>query len=118
MSKVADDLDIEFALAGVKHRDDASFEERFIGCPVWCLLRALSLTKSAPELVVAQYVWRRHVVVGRRTFNMPNGELKALGVKRQIKYRMLIKLKEAGLITIRQEGCGAPTVTIRTRRRT
>lgn len=113
-------IEVETLESAVPRRtatDNMPFEERFIGCPVWWLQGVLPLSRSAFELVVALYIWRRHTVVGRRTFSVPNGELRALGVKRQVKYRTLAKLREAGLIVVRQGGGEAPVVTIRPRRR-
>jgi hypothetical protein len=109
----ADDLDREFGIEGVKTKEDAPFEERLVGCPIWWLQHTKSLTRSVPELVVALFIWRRSSIVGSRTFNMPNGELKALGIKREAKYRMLNKLKKAGLITVKRQGQEALIVTMR-----
>jgi hypothetical protein len=91
-------------------------EERFIGCPVWWLQSTLPLTRSASELVAALCVWRQHAITGRQAFDMPNSELRTLGIDRRCKYRMLAKLEMAGLITVRREGRKSPVVTVRTRR--
>ena len=90
--------------------------EHLIGCPIWWLQRVLPVVNSKKQLVVAVYLWRRWVVCGyRKTFDVPNGELKSLGISRWTKYQTLARLEAAGLIRIRRNGRGAPTVTILTK---
>jgi hypothetical protein len=89
----------------------SKFEQRLIGCPIWWLQSVLPSLKSAQEVVVALYIWRRHIVIGRRTFTLSNGELSALGVTRWTKYRALTKLERGGLITVQRNGKAAATVT-------
>jgi hypothetical protein len=97
--------------------DKVPFEGRIIGCPIWWLQRVLQTNPDGRELVVALYIWRRHVVTKRWTFDVSNGELKAIGVGRQAKYRAFTKLEGAGLITFECENREAPVVTILTRKR-
>jgi hypothetical protein len=107
-----DDLDMEFAIDRTKVEDGAPFEERLIGCPIWWLQLVLPVVKSKHQLVVATYVWRRHVVMHRRTFGLSNAELKSLGVNRHTKYRALANLQSAGLIAVEHKGREALAVTI------
>ncbi len=87
--------------------------EKFIGCPVTWLLRVLPAVKSKKQLVAAIYLWRRHVVCGHRnTFDVPNGELKNWGISRHIKYRTLVQLRTAGILTMKQIGKETFSVTI------
>jgi DNA-binding transcriptional ArsR family regulator len=87
--------------------------EHLIGCPIWWLQHVLPVVSNKNQLVVAIYLWRRWVVCGyRKTFDVPNSELKSLGISRQTKYQTLTRLEAAGLIRIRRKGQGAPTLTI------
>jgi hypothetical protein len=89
-------------------------KENLIGCPLWWLQCVLPIVKSKQQLVVAIYLWRRRIVCGNcKTFDIPNSELKTLGISRQIKYRTLERLAAAGPIQIdRRSIKAAPTVTI------
>jgi hypothetical protein len=89
-------------------------KDRFIGCPIWWLRRVRPAVTKRDQLVVAIYLWRRRVVCGNReTFDVPNGELKAWGISRKIKYRTLDLLAAAGLIKVaRHSAKAALTVTI------
>jgi hypothetical protein len=87
--------------------------EHLIGCPIWWLQRVLPVVSSKNQLVVAIYLWRRWVVCRyRKTFDVPNGELKSLGISRRTKYQTLARLEAAGVIKIRRKGRQALTVTI------
>ena len=88
-------------------------KDRLIGCPVWWLRRVRPAVTERDQIVVAIYLWRRRIVCGRETFDVPNGELRALGVSRKIKYRTLELLATADLIKVtRRPGKAAPEVTI------
>jgi hypothetical protein len=88
-------------------------DEHLIGCPIWWLQRVLPVVSSKNQLAVAIYLWRRRIVCGdRETFDVPNGELKSLGISRKIKYQTLALLEAADLIRIRRKGKRALTVTI------
>lgn len=87
--------------------------DRHFGCPVSWLLRVLPVVKSKKQLVVAIYVWKRHVAYGHHeTFKLPNGELKRWGISRWAKYRTLVMLEEAGIITMEQTGKETFFITI------
>ena len=89
-------------------------EDRHFGCPVSWLLRILPVVaKSGKQLAVAIYVWKRYVVCGCRVnFDMPNGGLKQLGISRHTKYRTLVLLAKAGVITMKQTGKETFLITI------
>ena len=93
-------------------------ENRLIGCPVWWLQRIRLALETIDQLIVGLYVWRRWVVSGKRkTFTVPNGELKAWGISRHVKYRALKRLAAAALLKIIQprtpgEEKVATTITI------
>jgi len=93
-------------------------EDRLIGCPVWWLQRIRPALETIDQLIVGLYVWRRWVVCGKRkTFTVPNGELKAWGISRHVKYRAIKRLAAAALLKIIQprtpgEEKVATTVTI------
>jgi hypothetical protein len=87
-------------------------DEHFIGCPVWWLQRVLPVVKGN-QIVVALYLWRRRIVCGnRKTFSVPNGELKSWGISRKTKYQALDRLTAAGMIRTNRKGKEALTVTI------
>jgi hypothetical protein len=86
---------------------------RHIGCPLWWLQRVLPLISSKNQLVVAIYLCRRRAVCGdRKTFDVPNSELKSLGISRRTKYQTFARLEAGGVIRIRRKGKKALTVTI------
>jgi hypothetical protein len=95
-------------------RQQREAEDRLIGCPVWWLQRVRPVVKTRDQLIVAIYLWRRRTVCGGgATFDVPNGELKALGVSRKIKSRTLDLLAAAGLIEFAHRAAkAAPTITI------
>ena len=71
----------------------------------------LPVVGSKNQLVVAIYLWRRQIVCGdRKTFDVPNGELKSLGISRETKYQTLVLLEAAGVIRIKRSGKKALTV--------
>jgi hypothetical protein len=71
----------------------------FIGCPMSWLKRVLPAVRSADQLAVALYVYRRTKVCRSRTVSVSNAELqKELGICRYTKYRTLAWLENAGLI--------------------
>jgi hypothetical protein len=87
--------------------------ERLFGCPMWWLRRVLPVVVSKQQLVVAIYLWRRRTVCGdHKTFDVPNAELRSLGISRKVKYQALEWLASAGLIKIGRKGKEAVTVTI------
>jgi hypothetical protein len=88
-------------------------DEHLIGCPIWWLQSVLPVVKSKNQLVVAIYLCRRRVVCGaRKTFDVPNNELKSLGISRRTKYQTLTLLEAASLIRVRRKGKAALAVTI------
>jgi hypothetical protein len=91
----------------------ASSKKNHFGCPIPWLLRVLPVVKSKKQLVVAIYVWRQHVIRGyRKTFDMPNGELKRWKISRWTKYRTLVMLETAGIIAMKQIGKETFEITI------
>jgi hypothetical protein len=96
-----------------KRAAPAAKKDRHFGCPTSWLLRVLPAVKTAKQLTVAIYIWKQHVIRGhRKTFDMPNGELRKLGISRNTKYRALELLTKAGVIAAAQTGNGALSITI------
>ena len=105
--------DLRLGTLGSAEPTSTGEANRFIGCPISWLLRVLSAVKGKQELVVAIYLWRRHIICQRRkTFDVPNGELESWGIPRQTKYRALARLDAAGVLAVRRKGKDALTVTI------
>jgi hypothetical protein len=96
-----------------QQREPKDQEDRLIGCPMWWLQR-VAIVKSNDHLLVAVYVWRRHIICGGdATFDVPNGELKNLGISRKVKLRTLDLLAAGGLIVfVQRTAKAAPTITI------
>jgi hypothetical protein len=89
------------AVKPADHRPRATKDDKHIGCPLWWLQCVLPVVKSKQQLAVAIYFWRRWIVCGKRKiFDVPNGELKALKISRQTKYRTAELLAAAGLMGI------------------
>lgn len=97
-----------------QQREPKDQEDRLIGCPMWWLQRVRPVVKSKDQLVVAVYLWRRRIICGGdATFDLPNGELKTLGISRKVKLRTLDLLAAAGLIVfVQRTAKAAPTITI------
>jgi hypothetical protein len=100
--RIMDLSPIEPAVAQpANHRRRVTKGEKHIGCPMWWLQCVLPVVKSEQQLAVAIYFWRRWTVCGKRKiFGVPNGELKALKISRQTKYRTAKLLAVAGLVEI------------------
>jgi hypothetical protein len=85
----------------------------FIGCPMSWLRRALPAVRSAEQLAVALYVYRRTKVCRSKTVSVSNAELqRELGIDRRIKYRALTGLESAGVIRLKNRIGRAVTVTL------
>jgi len=92
---------------------DIEDPSHLIGCPLWWFRAVYPVVCSKAELAVAIYLCRRRITSGKRkTFNVPNGELKSWGISRKVKYRTLDRLAAAGLIRLDRRGREALTVTI------
>jgi hypothetical protein len=76
--------------------------DRFIGCPVPWLAWLAPLVKSKEQLIVALYVYRRCCIGRSDTVTVPNDELEQLGISRFGKYRVLIMLEQAGILTVHE----------------
>jgi hypothetical protein len=99
--------------APVKQRAGPNHNDRLIGCPVWWLQCVRPVVKSRDQLIVAIHLWRRRIVCGCETFDVPNGDLKAIGVSRKAKHAALGWLAAAGLISVvRRSAKAASAVTI------
>jgi len=57
-------------------------------------------------------MFRQWVLQGRRrTFAFPSQDLKRLGIDRAVKAKMLARLEEAGLVSVKQQHGHAPRIT-------
>jgi hypothetical protein len=92
---------------------DIEDPSHLIGCPVWWFKAVYPVVCSKAELAIAIYLCRRRITSGKRkTFTVPNGELKSWGISRKVKYRTLDRLAAAGLIKLDRRDGEALTVTI------
>ena len=62
------------------------------------LLRVRLQVRSVDQLLVAMILYSRCLKRRSRTIDLPNGELRKLGISRQTKYRALAELEEAGAV--------------------
>jgi hypothetical protein len=100
-----------------RHTSEAP-RDRFFGCPIWWLKCVHPVVATKDQLIVAIYLWRRHIVCNKReAFDVPNGELKAWGVSRKAKKRTLELLAAADVVRVIQPSAkAAPAVTILTKK--
>jgi hypothetical protein len=70
--------------------------------------RVLPVVHSADQLLVAMALYRQCLLTRSRTVALANGELAALGISRQTKYRALAWLRGAGAIAIEETASGRP----------
>jgi hypothetical protein len=121
----SDDFDDLFAKDGGDPFDDPAWEapktergpkrrkEPHIGCPLAWFQRVLPLMQSAEQLAVALWLHRRQALEGQEWFSVPNVTLEEeLGVSRNIKYRTLDCLEQAGVIACRNLGHQATQVKL------
>jgi hypothetical protein len=89
---------------GTKHQ-----ASNFIGCPMAWLKQVLPHVRGEHQVVVALLIYRRWVLCGRRrTFDLPNGDLRKLNINRHAKSRALARLERAGLVAVTHlPGCAA-----------
>ena len=84
---------------------------RHIGCSVDWLKLVLPIVHGEKELAVALWLHRRRAVCGSELFTVPNRELyEELGLTRYTKYRLLHRLKAAGLVIVTTSGSRTLTV--------
>jgi DNA-binding FadR family transcriptional regulator len=85
--------------------------EPFVQVPLWWIAAAARAAKSPATLVLVELLhasWRAR----SRTFSLPNGRLRKLGVSREIKRRVLRDLETARLITVDKRHGKPPRVTL------
>jgi hypothetical protein len=78
----------------------------YVTCLLAWLAKVLPVLRTSDRLAVALLLYRQCLRQRSRTVDLPNGDLKALGISRQTKYRALALLEEAGAATVtrREEG--------------
>jgi len=127
MSKGKDDLDNLWQTTGDDPLDDPvettarktgaktkTQSADFIGFPLSWIKQILPHVQGECQLMAAQLMFRQWVLQGRRrTFTFPSRDLKRLGIDRATKAKMLARLEEAGLISVKQQHGHAPQVTRR-----
>jgi hypothetical protein len=85
--------------------------EPFVNVPLWWITQATKLTKTPAALVCIELLYRAWK--GKSlTFPFPNGNLKKLGVSRDIKRRALRDLERGGLISVERPTRKTPIVTL------
>jgi hypothetical protein len=86
----------------VKFRSEAPSlpTKSYVAVPLAWLGRVLPVARSADQLAVLMMLYRRCLRARSRTVALPNGELAALGIRRQTKYRLLARLQDIGAVAI------------------
>jgi hypothetical protein len=86
-------------------------KDPFVKLPLWWANAAAKATKTPRAVVWVALVytaWRKRSL----TFSLPNGQLKKLGVSREVKRRALRDLEKAGLIVVDRRHGKSPQVVI------
>ena len=87
-------------------------QANFVGFPLEWLEQVLPHVQGECQLAAAQLMFRQWVLQGRRrTFAFPSQDLKRLGIDRAVKAKMLARLEEAGLVSVKQQHGHAPRIT-------
>src|SRR6516162_2678496 len=85
--------------------------EAFVKVPIWWAGQAFKAARIPKALVC---LWLLHLSwkKGTKTFALPNGELRKMGVGRDTKYHTLAALEQAGLIKVERRGKKTLAVTL------
>jgi hypothetical protein len=104
--------DVDLWLEGSDPFDDPTLAEMLVGAPrprkgiiicSWDFLeRIRPVVCTSTQLVVAQLLYSKCLAQRCRTVSLSNQELRLLGISRYAKYRSLIWLRDAGVITIEE----------------
>src|SRR5262245_7681248 len=85
--------------------------ERFVKVPLWWIEMAAKAAHSPATIVLIELLYA-HWKAKSSTFPLPNGRLKALGVSRKIKARVLRDLESGQVILVERPSHKAPIVTL------
>lgn len=69
----------------------------YVLVPLAWLARVLPIVRSAEQLAILQLIYRKCLMDRSRTVDLPNGELRVLGISRRTKYRALAWFEEVGV---------------------
>jgi hypothetical protein len=83
--------------------------EGYVLVPLVWLARVLPIVRSAEQLAILQLIYRRCLMARSRTVDLPNGELRVLGVSRRTKYRALAWFEEVGVSAVEDVPHGRST---------
>ena len=85
--------------------------EPFVNVPLWWITQAAKFARTPAALVCIELLYRAWQSKSQ-TFPFPNGNLKKLGISRDIKRRVLRDLERGGLIKVERPTCKTPIVTL------
>ena len=74
--------------------------------------RVLPVVRSADQLAVLMLVYRQCLLRRSRTVDLPNGDLRPMGISRYTKYRALAELQEVGGLTVEARNGRSVRVTL------
>jgi hypothetical protein len=81
----------------------------YVTVPLAWLARVLPIVRSAEQLAILQLIYRRCLMARSRTVDLPNGELRVLGISRRTKYRALAWFAEVGVSAVEDVPRGRST---------
>lgn len=84
----------------------------YVTAPLAWLRRVRLAVRSVDQFIVLLLLYRRCLMRRSRTVTLPNGELAALGISRQTKYRLLGWLQSEGVATVEAGNGRATRVTL------
>ena len=85
--------------------------EPFVQVPLWWIEAAAKDIRSPATLVLIELL-RARWKTKSSTFSLPNGRLKALGVNRELKRRVLHDLERRPVILVERSRGKAPRITL------
>ena len=94
--------------ASIRHKKKA---EPFVQVPLWWIETAAKDIRSPATLVLIELL-RTRWKTQSSTFRLPNGRLKALGVNRELKRRVLHNLERRPVILVERSKGRAVRVTL------
>jgi hypothetical protein len=95
--------------AWAAHEAEAGFQgidPGWIGCSLAWLAWVMPCVETAKQLALALWVYRKCALTHHQIVNLPNGELRSLGISRQAKYRALARLERKGVLVIEPQSHG------------
>jgi hypothetical protein len=88
----------------------------FVKIPCWWIDRLAKSTRYRATFLVALHLLYQHWKLRGQPVKLANGALRMEGVSRGTKWRALVELEQAGLITIERRSRKSPVITVHVER--